>query len=96
MQYCAPMGVYAAAAGYRQLTFGGQALPAGICIACIAPKRSDPTKYLVAILFAAHGTVGLSTAVGRAKASIYKAQFKGMNDLARTAGRQMGVLYETL
>jgi len=40
--------------------------------------------------------LGLSTTVGRAKASVYKAQFKGQSDLTRTPGRQMGIVYETL
>jgi len=100
IQNCAPFGAYAhqASPGYSQLTFGGLAggSPTGLCVAFISNKRGASGKVVVAILFNAVGQLGLSTTVGRAKQSIYKAQFKGFADLTRTAGRQVGVIYETL
>jgi hypothetical protein len=94
----APYGVYSTGSGYRQLTFGGMAsgLLTPICVALIAQKRAAASKYVVAILFNAVGTMGLSTTIGRAKASVYKASFKGLADPTRAAGRQIGVFYETI
>ena len=97
MQYCTPAATFSTAAGYNQLTFGGQA-PAALvnyCVAFVAPKRQVAGKYIVSIIFLAQGIVGLNTQVGRAKASTYKAQFKGLTDMTRTPGRQIGVWYET-
>jgi hypothetical protein len=100
MQNAVPYGVYSTqtgASGYKQLTFGGQALSSTFpCIACIAPKRAAPGKYIVAMLFKARGSIGLSTTIGRSKKTVYKAQFDGRIDLTRSAGRQMGIVYETL
>jgi hypothetical protein len=97
IQNCAPMGTFATSAGYKQLTFGGQAPTAftPVCVAFIAPKRAVASKFVVSVIFSAQGMLGLNTQAGRAKASMYKAQFKGLTDLTRTAGRQMGVVYET-
>jgi hypothetical protein len=98
MQEALPFGVYASAAppGYKQLTFGGQPIPAaGIAVACIAPKRAGTGKFIVSLLFNALGMLGMNFAVGRAKPTMYKAQFRGMADLSRAAGRQVGVFYET-
>ena len=99
LQYALPFAVYSTVVtpGYKQLTFGDQAIPSsGICIACISAKRAVSGKFIVSMLFAAVGSMPLSIAIGRAKASANKATFKGMNDLTRTAGRRMGVWYETI
>jgi hypothetical protein len=84
--------------GYNQLTFGGllgAGMGAPLCIALITPKRATPTLYIVTILFNAQGTIGLSAAIGRAKATNWKATFAGLADITRGAGRQTGVVYET-
>jgi hypothetical protein len=101
IQNCAPYAVYSTAAGppgYRQLTFGGatNGIITPVCIALISQKRGVAGKYLVTILFNAIGTMGWQTSMGRSKQSTYKASFKGMADPTRTAGRQIGVFYETL
>jgi len=97
MQQALPFGVYTtqASPGYKMLTFGGQPIGTPIAIACIAALRGSAGLYVVSLMFAAHGTIGLNTAVGRAKASTYKAQFDGLADTTRTAGRQVGVFYVT-
>lgn len=97
MQYCAGVGTYATASGYKQITYGG--LPASsitdYCVALIAKKRAVAGKYLVAILFKAQGVAGISTPIGKSKSTSYKAQFMGLDDMSRTAGRRQGVFYET-
>jgi hypothetical protein len=98
IQNVAPFGVYSTAtgaSGYKQLTFGGAGQASPLCVAFIAQARAVPGKVVVAVLFNAIGFLGLNTQVGRAKASIYKAQFKGQADLTRAAGRQVGVVYTT-
>ena len=83
--------------GFNLLTFGGMGIAAtGPCIACISQKRTAPGKFVVVMFFSAHGTLGLSTSLGRAKKSVYKAQFKALVDPTRTLGRTTGVIYETL
>jgi hypothetical protein len=97
IQNVAPYAVFSNSSGYNQLTFGGGSLLLNpVCVACIAPKRGVANQYIVFTLFNAHGTLGLSSSVGRSKAAIYKAQFKGLADITRTPGRQTGVFYETL
>lgn len=83
--------------GYNQLTFGGLLGPVpNLCVAMIAPKRTSPLLYIVSILFNGQGTIGLSTVIGRSKPSGNKAKFDGLADITRVAGRQIGVVYETI
>jgi len=100
LQEGVPFATYSTVAspGYKQLAFGGLGgLIPPVCVCVIAQKRGVAAgKYVVSVLFNAHGTVGISTAIGRSKAASVKAQFKAITDLTRTAGRQMGVIYETL
>jgi hypothetical protein len=99
MQNLMPFCVFSTQAtpGYNLLTFGDQPLPAvGQCVAFISPKRAVVGCFIVSVLFAAIGTLGLSTAIGRAKKSSYKGTFKGLTDPTRTAGRRIGLVYETL
>jgi hypothetical protein len=98
LQNAIPYAVYATAGGYKQLTFGGASsgLLTPLCIAMISPKRGVAGKYIVSILFNAHGMAGLNLAIGREKDTSNKVQFSGLADLSRTAGRQIGVFYETL
>lgn len=99
MQNLMPFCVFSTQAtpGYNMLTFGDQPLPAaGQCVAFISPKRAVSGCYIVSVLFSGIGMLGLSTAIGRAKKSSYKGSFKGLTDMTRTAGRRIGVVYETL
>lgn len=99
LQNCAPFATYSTVAGppgYKQLTFGGVGIVAPLCIAFISAKRGAPGKFVVAILFSAHGTAGFSMAIGRAKPTSIKSKFDGLSDLTRVAGRQIGAVYETL
>ena len=92
------MGVatYATAAGYKQMTFGGSNVPPKVCIAAISPKRADSTKQYVALLYSAIAQANVSVALGRSKQSGYKVSFKALADPARTAGRQVCNIYETI
>jgi hypothetical protein len=81
---------------WEQITFGGLSTVAPVCVAAIAPKRSDTTKAWVGCLYKVVSGEGITILVSRAKPATYKVQFTGLADLARTAGRQMGNLYETL
>jgi len=95
LQSCAGMGVYSTASGYDQLTIGGITAVPSVCVALIAPKRGAAGKYIVVILFAATGQVGLGFSAGRAKSSFNKVEFEGLADPTRVAGRQIGVVYIT-
>jgi hypothetical protein len=81
---------------WEQIVFGGSTQPAQFAVAAIAPKRSDGTKAWVACLYKVMSADGLTILVSRAKPAAYKVQFSGLADLARTAGRQTGIVYETV
>jgi hypothetical protein len=83
-------------ATYKQVTFGGGGTPEEFCIAAISPKRSAPTKALCGALFRVSSTEGLQIGMSRSKPGLYKVKFSGMVDAARTAGKQMGVVFETV
>jgi hypothetical protein len=87
---------YSADTGYEQLGIGGLQNPAQVCVAVIAKKRSDATKVWAACLYKVHSVDGIVIARSRGKAGTYKVTFSGLADLARTAGKQTGVFYETV
>jgi hypothetical protein len=64
-------------------------------VAAIAPKRADAAKVWAACLYKCVSDGGLTFLVSRAKPTTYKMQFTAIADLARTAGRQQGIVYET-
>ena len=96
LQQALSTGVYTAASGYKQITFGGTYIVPSVCVAAISPKRTGSSLYLVSMLFKANSEGGLQVAMKKSKKGTHKVQFKGLADMARTAGRQIGVHYETL
>ncbi len=90
------IGSYSTAAGYAQVTFGGTSQPPVISVAAIAPKRTDGTKALVGCLYRVNAVEGIELTMSRKKASTYKVVFRGLIDLTRTAGRQMGIVHEMI
>ncbi len=95
IQKCSPYTAYAAGSGYKQVTGGGNLSLSSVCVALVVPKRTSAYHY-IAVLFKAHGTIGLEANFGRAKKSVFKASFKALTDPTRTAGRQMFCFYETV
>jgi len=96
LQRALGVGTYATGAGYKHVTFGGTLAVPTPCIAAISQKRISGTKYIVATLFKAAAVGGFQVIFGRAKSSNYKLKFQGFSDLARTAGKQVGIVHETL
>ena len=96
LQQAFNVGAYSTASGYKQLTVGGVGPVPSIAIAAIAPKKDDSTKYVVAMLWKAVPVGGLSVLFERSKKSTHKVTFKGLSDLSRSAGKQIGVIYETI
>jgi len=89
------VGNYTLSAGnYAQCTFGGTNQPPAICVAAIAPKRTDTTKAVVGCLYRVNAADGLSWTASRSKLSTYKLLFNGQVDVTRTAGRTMGIWHE--
>lgn len=95
-QVMAGLSVYSTAAGYKQNTFGGLNLPVKVCFAVIAAKRNDATKAHVCVLYSAIFDASIVAPVGRKTATKYGLKVKGLADPVRTAGRQVGILYETI
>ena len=96
LQRAVGVGVYSTGAGYKQVTFGGVLTVPQMCLAVISPTRANPNQYVISLLYLAVATGGFSLALGRAKAADYKASFTGLSDPTRTAGKQIGVVYQTL
>ncbi len=96
LQQAFSTGVYSTGTGYKQLTFGGIAQVPSVCVAAIAPKRMGAGLFLVSLLYKVATTDGFTVTYGRAKQSAHKLTFHGMVDITRTAGRQIGVQYETI
>ena len=96
LQRALGVGSYSTAAGYKQVTFGGVAPVPTFCLAAISPKRTDPTKAIVALLYRVSATGGIQITMSRQKTSFYKVEFTGLCDITRTAGKQIGVVYETI
>jgi hypothetical protein len=78
------------------VTFGGNLTVPKLCIAVISRAKEAPNQHVVSLLYKAVVTGGFKVSMGRSKASTYKAQFTGMSDYTRTAGKQVGVIYRTL
>jgi hypothetical protein len=91
------VGTYSLSAGvYAQLTIGGTFQPGAVCVAAIAPKRTAPTKAVVACLYRVHPTEGFTVTVSRTKESTVKVKFDGHTDVNRTAGRTVGIYHEMM
>ncbi|HWQ55685.1 MAG TPA: hypothetical protein VN442_18505 [Bryobacteraceae bacterium] len=96
LQHVLALGTYSTAAGYKQISIGGKLAITYLCVAAIAPKRSDPTKFIVSLLYKVLPQSGISILMGRDKPATNKVVFAGANDHTRSAGRQTGLIYETI
>ena len=81
---------------YEQIGLGGLSAAGQFAVAAIAPKRSDATKVWVGMIYKVISSDGISIQMSRAKPATYKVTFTGLCDLARTAGKQQGIVYETI
>lgn len=90
------VATYATGAGYKQVTFGGSLVVPTLCVAAISAKRTNALRHIVSMLFKAAAVGGFSVSFGRAASSKYKLTFLGLHDPVRTAGKQVGIVYETL
>jgi hypothetical protein len=90
------VGVFSEAAEHKTLTFGGVTAVPEFCVAAISPKRTNSALFVVAMLYKTTATGGIKFTISRNNPSFYTVEFTGQQDLTRTAGRQIGVIYETL
>jgi hypothetical protein len=97
LQNALSTGTYATqvSPGYKQLTVGGTLAVPQVCVAAISPKRGT-ALWNVAVLYRCTSVGGLQALWSKSKKSSHKIQFTGLADLTRTAGKQIGVYYETL
>lgn len=97
LQNALTTGVFStqASPGWNQLTFGGISVVPVACIAAITPKRTGSGLFIVSMLYQASAQGGLQALMARNKTSGHKVMFKGQSVLTRTAGKQIGVHYET-
>lgn len=96
LRYALGVANYSTASGYKQITFGGVTQIPEFCVAAISPKRTDSTKFIVACLYKTTATGGIKISISRRNPSFYTVEFTGHADLTRTAGKQVGIVYETI
>jgi hypothetical protein len=96
LQQSLSTGVYSTASAYKQVTFGGISVVPNFCVAAISPKRIGTLLWVVSLLYRVSSKGGVQITYQRAKKSMHKVQFTGQADITRTAGRNIGVHYETL
>jgi hypothetical protein len=97
LQNALSTGVYSTTAlTFEQITFGGNSIVPTVCVAAISPKRTGTNLWIVSMLYKVYSAGGIQINMARAKKSMHKVQFNGLADLTRTAGRQIGIHYETL
>jgi hypothetical protein len=91
-------GVFSAqvSPGWNQITVGGTPIVPVACIAAISPKRTGTGLFVVSLLYQASAQGGLQALMARNKKSSHKVLFKGQSVPSRTAGKQIGVHYETI
>ena len=90
------VGNYSTASGYKQVTFGGTTTVPTFCLAAISPQKENALRHLVSVLFKCAAAGGFSVSFGRGAASVYKCNFVGLSDTARTVGKQLVNIYRTL
>jgi len=96
LQRALGVATYATGSGYKQVTFGGTLTVPTVCIAAISRTADNPLRHDVSILFRAAAISGFQLSFGRAKPSSFKCAYQGLVDIDRTAGRTVGVYYQTL
>lgn len=84
-----------ASPGWNQVTFGGINTVPVVCIAAISPKRTGSGLFIVTVLYKAYSKGGMQRLMQRKAESKNKVDFVGLTDLTRTAGKQIGIHYET-
>lgn len=83
-------------ATYEEITFGGTLAMPSFCVAAIAPKRADAAKVYGACLYKVSSAEGVTLTMARSAPATYKVKFTGLADVARTSGKQVGVIWETV
>lgn len=68
----------------------GPLAPRTECVMITARQRNAPTKFIVGVLYKAWSMEGFKTSFKKSGESVYKITLKGLSDLTRNAGDQMG------
>lgn len=66
------------------------------CVAVIAAKLSDPSLFNVQVLYRVKRLTVMELSLGRVKPMQAKVSFEALEDLDRTAGKRLGVVFETV
>jgi hypothetical protein len=86
------VGTETVAGGYG-IWFGGGTGPLASrteCVMITARQRNAPTKFVIGVLYKAYSVEGFKTSFKKSGESVYRVVFKGLSDLTRNAGDQMG------
>jgi hypothetical protein len=88
-------GTYAAGSGYEQLTGGRKAIAyMGVCV--VAPRADDSTKIVVAHIYKAINTAGVSLNFGRKEQGFTPVNFKGYAITTRDADDTLYNVWHTV
>lgn len=81
------------AAGYEQITLGGNTAVTGISFAVIVPTVADATKAHVFNIYSAYNEAGLDLAITRRDISKIPFTMTGLQLSSRTAGNRLGNIW---
>ncbi|HYE85648.1 MAG TPA: hypothetical protein VEA16_04805 [Vicinamibacterales bacterium] len=86
------IGAESVAGGYGFWFGGGTGplAPRTECVMITSVQRNAPTKYIIGVLYKAYSVEGFKLPFKKQGESVYRVVFKGLADLTRNAGDQMG------
>lgn len=88
-------GTYSTSSGYKQLTIGHRAIAyQGVCV--VAPRADDATKVIVAHLYKAVNTAGITMDFARTVMSSTPFNFKGYAITTRTGTDTIANIWHTI
>lgn len=85
LKYLMPQAAYSTAAGYKQMTLGGQSAITTYPFALIAPTVADPTKYWIVHLYKAYNKNPFSFNVTRKNQAEAEIELMGLAIATRTS-----------
>lgn len=96
LEYLSPgAGTYSTASGYKQLTVGRRATTyTGVAV--VAPRADDSTKVVVAHIYKAVNTAGITMDFGRKTQGFTPFNFKGYAIGTRDADDTLGIIWHTI
>lgn len=86
-------GTKATVTGGSIVEFGGKPTPTATCIVVVAPRRDDPTKAMVFMIYSGYNTEGVTFTNDLENEASSPFKFVGLSVASRARGKQMGQIF---